>query len=69
MGQRCDAGWPVVLGGQQGLGSTTVTAWARGPYSDNYIIGGSSNDPEFTEAIKGECVNNCAFLTSWSPAN
>jgi len=59
----------VVLGSQKGAGSTSVTAFESGPYSGQWIIGGISNDPDFNNDLKGECINNCAYIAVWTPKN
>ena len=64
---HCLIGWPTVLGPKSKDGSTTLSVWRETPFSDNFLIGGSSNSKEFTE--KEECATNgvgCAYITNWN---
>ena len=44
-----------------------MTAFANGPYPGQWIIGGISNDPDFTSSNNYDCINNCAYLAVWTP--
>ncbi len=66
-GTHCLSNKPALLGSKTKDGSTTVTTWAQTPYTDNYLIGGTSNSADFTE--QAECATNvggCAFLANWN---
>lgn len=56
-----------IIGPMSKDGNTRVTTWAKSPYPGNYLVGGISDSPSFTEKV--ECAENgtgCAFLTNWS---
>ena len=56
-----------MLGPKSKDGNTTLSVWTETPFSDNFLIGGSSNSLEFTE--KKECTTNgvgCAYITNWN---
>ena len=64
---HCLIGWPVVVGPSTKDGSSEVTAWSATPFSDTYLIGGTSNSADFTE--DSDCAENthgCAYLTNWN---